>query len=247
MIFYLNILIGNCYKQNYFLRSQCTIAVVKPTKQRKKPTFALNFIGPHDFETLCIIFGTLLGDAHIQKRRNSTRVSFRQCAAHKEHLFSLWEYFNNKGYTSASKPELKTYIHKKTKKRIDHYAFDTYSYASFNWIKDLFYKDKVKIVPNCIADYLSPRALAIWIMDDGERHGGGVRLNTQDFTKEEILFLGKVLFDKYKLKCTLHKSKYSERKKTQQYRLYISAKCLNILRSLVVPYLVPSMFYKVGL
>jgi hypothetical protein len=64
-------------------------------------------------------------------------------------------------------------MYEHTKKTVYHYGFDSYSYASFNWIRGLFYKDKIKVVPMCIADYLSAKALAIWIMDDGEYHGGG--------------------------------------------------------------------------
>ena len=196
------------------------ISTIDIIEKRKKPTFPLNKIGPHSYETLCIIFGTLLGDGHAQKRGNTTRINIRQCSEHKEHLFSLWEYFSTKGYTSPHKPVLKSYIHNKTKKIIYHYAFDTYSYASFNWIRDAFYNDKVKVVPNCISDFLSARALAVWLMDDGNFEAGGVKINTQDFTKNEILFLCSILRKKYKLKCSLNKAKYSKKKKCNN-TLYI--------------------------
>lgn len=46
-------------------------------------------------------------------------------------------------------------------------VFDTLSYAAFNNYHEMFYVNKVKIVPNDIGDHLTARALAYWAMDDG--------------------------------------------------------------------------------
>lgn len=223
--------------------------IVKNNSSKKRlPTFPLNKIGPHNLNVLSVIFCTLLGDAHAQKRRNTTRIHFRQCSEHNEHLFKLWEFFSEKGYTSPFKPVVKSYIHKKTKKVIYHYAYETYSYASLNWVYDLFYKDKIKSVPKCISDFLSPKGLAIWIMDDGNNESlGGVRLNTQSFTYEDISFLCKVLFNKYNLVCSINKAKISKKTNKQMYVLYIKKESKPLLQKLVLPFLVPSMYYKVGL
>jgi hypothetical protein len=49
---------------------------------------ALNRIGPHNFEILSIIFGTLLGDGHAEHRSkgNGTRINFYQEAIHNSYL-----------------------------------------------------------------------------------------------------------------------------------------------------------------
>jgi hypothetical protein len=44
-------------------------------------------IGPHDQEILSIIYGTLLGDSHIEKRYNNVRLSFQQENKNVEYLF----------------------------------------------------------------------------------------------------------------------------------------------------------------
>jgi len=54
-------------------------------------------------------------------------------------------------------------------------------------------------------------------MDDGNRAQSGFYLNTQSFTKDENLFLIKILKDKFDLNCTIHKQK----QKDFIYRIYI--------------------------
>jgi hypothetical protein len=45
-------------------------------------------VGPHNHDLLCIIYGTLLGDAHAERRSigNGTRISFYQEHTHTEYL-----------------------------------------------------------------------------------------------------------------------------------------------------------------
>lgn len=78
-----------------------------------------------------------------------------------------------------------------------YYRVRTYSFSSFNFIHDLFYNYGVKVVPANIADYLTPQALAIWIMDDATANSGSMRFCTHSFTKSEVEFLSIVLGEKY--------------------------------------------------
>jgi len=43
-------------------------------------------VGPHNLDVLSIIYGTLLGDAHAERRTLGTRISFYQEAIHSEYL-----------------------------------------------------------------------------------------------------------------------------------------------------------------
>jgi ubiquinol-cytochrome c reductase cytochrome b subunit len=61
--------------------------------------------------------------------------------------------------------------------------FSTWTYTSFNWIHDIWYKDGIKRVPDCIDLYLTPLALAIWVMDDGCKVNKGLKFSTNSFTK----------------------------------------------------------------
>lgn len=222
--------------------------IVENSSPPEKKTYALNSIGPLSFEILTILFGSMLGDGYMQKREGKCRFKFTQSLERKEYFFYLWELFSKAGYTSPSKPILKTSYNSKTKKRKSYYVFSTYSYGSFMWIHELFYKNNIKVVPLCIEDFLSPRALALWLMDDGcFLPQGGIKLCTHSFTFEEISFLCDVLNKKYQLKCTVQKFGISKSTKKQQYILYINKKSIPALREIVLPFLVPSMHYKVGL
>jgi len=50
-------------------------------------------------------------------------------------------------------------------------------------------KGLVKVVPTCIAQLLTPIALAIWIQDDGTFDHGAIYLQTQGFSKEGVELL----------------------------------------------------------
>jgi hypothetical protein len=72
--------------------------------------------------------------------------------------------------------------------------FSTFTYSSFNWIYELFYINGIKVVPKCIEDYLTPLALAIWIMDDGgPAPKRGLIIATNSFNFEDVTFLASKL------------------------------------------------------
>lgn len=52
-----------------------------------------------------------------------------------------------------------------------------------------------KVIPSNFGDHLTPRSLAFWIMDDGQRvKRGGVTLCTDSYNQNEIQILRDVLF-----------------------------------------------------
>ena len=71
----------------------------------------------------------------------------------------------------------------------------TWSFSSWNYIYNEFYTLKIKKVPSYefLITHLTPLALAIWIMDDGSKDGSGLRISTNNFKKEDIFRLQKVL------------------------------------------------------
>ncbi len=74
-------------------------------------------------------------------------------------------------------------------------------------------------------------------MQDGSRQlGQGIKLATHSFTEQECIFLAKILNSKYKLYCTVY---YQEEKPM----IYIQKRSLPLLRSIVSPYMYPSMLY----
>jgi ubiquinol-cytochrome c reductase cytochrome b subunit len=67
-------------------------------------------IGPHNMDILSIIFGSLLGDGHAEKRLNGvgTRISFYQEAVHVEYLLYLHKIFSESGYCNTKIPNITT-------------------------------------------------------------------------------------------------------------------------------------------
>ena len=110
------------------------------------------------------------------------------------------------------------------------------------WEKKIFF---IKIVPLNIDKLLTPIGLAHWIMDDGFKSGKGVVLCTESFTLNEVELLKKVLESKFELIVTIQVRHPSGG--GIGYRLNISSKSRDKLLSLVQPFFIPSMNYKLGL
>ena len=106
----------------------------------------------------------------------------------------------------------------------------------------MFYKKGKKVIPLNISEYLTPLALAVWVMDDGGRANNGVRIAANSFTLKEVELLSDVLKSKYNLENTIQNI-YKE----NQYSLYIKKQSVNNLRSIIGPYIHPSMLYKLDL
>jgi len=200
-------------------------------------------IGPHNIDILSILFGSLLGDGHAERRikGNGTRISFYQEASHVSYLLWLHSLLAELGYCNSNKPNVRTRLGNKgiVRKVI---RFSTWSYMSLNWVHDLWYVDKVKFVPSIIGKYLTPLALAIWIMDDGGKLGSGLKLATNSFSYSDCMLLTKVLYDNFKIKATIQKAGVPN-----QYHIYIWQESMSLLREIVLPYIHPSMKYKINI
>jgi hypothetical protein len=122
------------------------------------------------------------------------------------------------------------------------FFFNSITLPCFNYFRELFYLYNVKIVPLNIYDLLTPVGLAYLIMGDGSYHirDGFVVLCTEGFTNENNLRLMSVLIEKFGLSCRIEKHSKG------RTRILIRRQSMNLLRSLVLPYMIPSMHYRVG-
>jgi ubiquinol-cytochrome c reductase cytochrome b subunit len=103
----------------------------------------------------------------------------------------------------------------------------------------MWYKDKIKVVPSNIGEFLTPLALTIWIMNDGTKSGTGLKLCTYSFSYSECLLLVKVLYDNFNLKASIHSAGLDN-----QYNIYIWKESMPLLREIVLPYVHSSMKFK---
>lgn len=200
-------------------------------------------IGPHDFDILSIIFGSLLGDGYAEKRLGGlgTRITFYQEGSHIKYILWLHNLISSKGYCNTTNPILTTRINKGGKIR-KIARFRTWTYTSFNWIHDIWYDNGIKKVPIIIKDYLTPLSLAIWIMDDGSKVNKGLKLCTNSFSYDECLFLKNILHDKFALKASVQSAGDIFKR---QYYIYIWVESMPLLKNIVQDFIIPEMKYKI--
>lgn len=189
-----------------------------------------------------IIVGLLLGDLNVQKLtiNSNVRLRFKQGFVHKDYISHLYDLFKS---FCLSAP--KSYSQKPDKRTGEIYtqiSFNTLSLPCFNYYYDLFYPKGQKIVPDNIADLLTPLGLAYWICDDGKSMAsGGLTLCTNSFNNKEVSRLKDVLITRFGLTCTIHTTHLGDQV------IHISKKSMDKLRSIVKPHMVPSMLYKIHL
>jgi ubiquinol-cytochrome c reductase cytochrome b subunit len=201
---------------------------------------AVKRIGPHNFETLCILIGSLLGDSYAEKHGNGTRFCFQQ--EHSNNAYLLWyhSFISKLGYCNPDTPKILTRLGKGGKIR-QLSRFKTFTFTSFNWIQEAFYINGVKIVPPMVEQFLSPIALAIWIMDDGSIVSSGLKFATNSFNQAEIHMLCEILKRKYNLSASIISAGVPN-----QYNIYISKYSMKALTNIVGPHMHPSMYYKLN-
>lgn len=236
----------------YIYKRLAQVKYIGYTSYTKNSRFSLEFkrtfhtkirassrIGPHNQDVLSVIIGSLLGNGYANARTiEGTRISYRQSDVHKEYLFWLYDFFFQRGYCSNLKP--RKYTRKLKGKEFYGYEFNTFTFRSFNWIHKLFYKKGIKYINPNLEPYLTPLALAIWIMDDGTWTDNGVRIATNLFKIEEVKILGNILVKLYGLNYTIQTIE-------GRHSIYITKESIPKLRNLVLLHIIPSMKYKLGI
>jgi hypothetical protein len=191
------------------------------------------------------LIGCLLGDASGEKLRYAKTpiFSFKQGIVHADYLYFLYYKFTFWGYTCSNVPI--PMITKDSKgKNHQFLRFRTLAIPSLSWIYNFFYNKinniKTKIVPVNIESYFNPRVLAYWITDDGSWARSGILLHTNCFILSDVERLAKLLQNTYNLRVTI-------RNKGKNHIIYIYAESISIVKSLVLKYTHPSIYFKLGL
>jgi hypothetical protein len=167
----------------------------------------------------------------------------------------IHKFLSSRGYCNPKIPEVFEVVEKNGKTYSKLY-FRTWYLQSFKELHELFYRPAtendrqlgrgneryIKRVPTNISDFINPMALAFWIMDDGSYVKD--RVSTDGFTFEEATLLQQALLQKLELKCNLQTIKTKSGKK--QPRLYFPKNQMPALITKVKPFIIPSMYYKLG-
>jgi len=186
-----------------------------------------------------ILVGTILGDAHVRQLKTEARVEITHSVKQKEYLF--WKYQQLKRWCN-KEPYSVSINDVRYHKRWYSWRFNTFSHPAFTGLRNLFYRGTVKIVPQTITQILkSPLSLAVWYMDDGGRRNDsyGVFLNTLSFTRREHEYLRRCLKTNFKINSRIHWIQ-------DGYRLYIPSSEAEIFSSLIYPYIVDTLKYKLS-
>lgn len=206
---------------------ESTIGLPKITKYIRYLTYLNTF-------SLDIFVGIILGDATIKKGRNNTnvRISFKQSIIN---FPFLWTVFTNLSHFCKALPRFEIANFKG--KKYGSIVVETRTYPILNVLYDLFIENGIKIIREDLFHFLSPVALAYWIMSDGVSSQYGLTICTDSFTVKEVVRLINILKIRYDLNCSLHY--YAGRP-----RLYIKADSMAKLRSIVNSYVIPFSTYK---
>ena len=187
-----------------------------------------------------IVVGLLLGDGHLETQNGGRTYRLKIEHTYRQKEYTDWLYRIFKDWVITPPQEKKQTVWGVEYKK---YWFSTLSHGAFRFYGKQFYKQKRKIIPRLIGKWLTPVAMAIWFMDDGsiksKRHRALI-LNTQSFTKPELIGLIEVVKKKFGVEMTF-------RKQRDLYQLAVSGESAKKFADIVRPYILPSMAYKLGL
>jgi hypothetical protein len=174
-----------------------------------------------------IVLGSLLGDGTLLR----TTAGF---------CFRIHHGLQQRWYVDHKYEFFKTYVRSPPRNSAKGCYFRTVTHPAFTLYREQFYLLQQKIVPvDMLRRHLTPRGLAIWLMDDGSADGAGVRLNSQSFTEAENIALAGVLESKFGLDARLNRDKSG-------FRLRIAAASRSRLLAIVGPHFHPNMAYKIS-
>ncbi|TSC91615.1 MAG: homing endonuclease [Parcubacteria group bacterium Licking1014_17] len=187
-----------------------------------------------------ILIGTMLGDGHLEQNGKGVRLKVDHGMAQKEYVLWKYEVFKN---LVPSKPRVITSFHKKENKEYRRLHFSTCSNGIFQEWRDMFYKNRIKIVPDNIQEILiEPLSLAVWVMDDGYKRNdcNALRLNTDIFSYQEQQMLVDCLKMNFGIVAAIHK-------KGKTFNIYIPERSSQKFCEIIKPYILDSLLYKVSL
>lgn len=219
--------------------SPILLAHIKTSNEKYSSEYKDNQeLSQYQFQAL---IGLTLGDIHVKRLKPyyNTNLRVEQSLAHESYLFYLYNMFKNLVATPPMSPKRKP--HKVTGKIYPSLTFSTLAFPSLNIFHELFYNTGKKGVPLNISDYFTEISFAFWIMDDGTKAVGALKLCTESFTYSDIL----ILIDMLKTKFDIQSS--PQKRGVIGWRIYIPRTQMDKVRNLVKPHMHPDMLYKIGL
>lgn len=178
-----------------------------------------------------ILIGSLLGDGRIECRSLQGSARFRVHHADSQRELLFWKYDEFQDFVRRE-PWSTDWYDKRNSQWYRSWFFHTETSSIFAPPCKMFYVYKTKQVPNDIAAYLTPLAVAVWIADDGCGTPESLILNTQSFSLEEQKRLLDALEKRYMVQGTINRDR-------KNFRLRFNRANTNKLRLIVQSFDIP--------
>lgn len=188
-----------------------------------------------DLELRQFLLGSFLGDGSFRKSSNKKGKTYRLKIAHgeKQTDYLLWKqlFLEKKNiiakvyyYTAKDKRVKKGFYTSGFLRAESHPIFQSYGeqYTPKKTVNYDFVKD------------LDAFGLAVWFMDDGFVTKNSFQISSCSFSNEEIKTLQKVLLENFNIKTNVNAVN----------EIYITAESRDTFLSLITPYIIPSLQYK---
>ena len=184
----------------------------------------------------------MLGDACLETQNDGKTYRLKIEHSFKQKAYVDWKYEQFKDWVITG-PQIRSSTNRTSHIPKSHlkYWFNTVSHAALRFYGQQFYRPH-KIVPKMIHKMMTPRALAVWFMDDGSIKSKATKaliLNTHGFTSKDVRRLQEMLCTVFHIETTLRKQKDGT-------QLYIPADQSDAFRAIITPYVIPEMMYKVN-
>jgi len=187
-----------------------------------------------------ILIGLILGDGYLTPFVGKSHKSALDMKANQKELEYL-KWLNS---------ELKSLgaSNLKLRKMDKQYRFVTRRHTEIGKLRNIFYTNGKKTIPNDIAKYLTnPLTVAVWYQDDGtldsrKRYHHNALIATHCFSCKNCQLLAQAL--KINFNLDVRVCRCLMRRKLR-YRLYITSKSMDKFITLIKPYIQPCFAYKI--
>lgn len=182
-----------------------------------------------------VLIGTVLGDSSIRlgKENVSPRVSCAHGMKQKEYCEYKTEIFKSLG--AKCNHHKRNRIDERTGIYYEDYTMFIPANPELLPYYNSFYPNGKKVIPLDLLNQFTEVSLAFMFMDDGSRIKSGYNIATCCFNTTELNKFRYFLLERFNLETALHRNNV----------LYIRHKSKAIFESLVSPYIIESMKYKI--
>ena len=188
-------------------------------------------------EQKSILFGTILGDGYLQKTgKKNARLRLEHGGKQKEYL--LWK-VKKLGKLFQGKAKYLERIHPITKRKYSYWRHQSQSVPYLGKLRNIFYPDGKKKIPEDLEKYLTSLTLAVWYMDDGyyylrDRCG---YLYLGNVSQKEAETVAQNLLEKFDITTRV-------KQKKKGYAIYFSPQETQKLKNLIKGHIIHQFNYK---